>query len=165
MATVSYYSPRSTEQGERKLHRLGAVRRQQQMSLRSVARRMHRDPELLSHEERETTDLTLTQLYRWQEVLEVPVAELLVEGDSSLSPEIEIRAHLVRLMKTATSLSEKADTPATRRLTATLLQQLLEIMPELEGVNPWHSVGQRRSLDEYGQVAHRVYHQPPSMTE
>jgi hypothetical protein len=28
-------------------------------------------------------------------------------------------------------------------------------MPELQEVGPWHSVGQRRSLDEVGQVVER----------
>ena len=34
-----------------------------------------------------------------------------------------------------------------------LVEQLLELMPELKEVSPWHSVGQRRSLDEMGRIA------------
>ena len=34
-----------------------------------------------------------------------------------------------------------------------LIQQLQELMPELAEVSPWHSVGQRRSLDEVGRIA------------
>ncbi len=37
----------------------------------------------------------------------------------------------------------------------TLIDQLLEIMPELAGVGPWHAVGQRRRLDELGMAAER----------
>ena len=33
--------------------------------------------------------------------------------------------------------------------------QLVELMPELEGVSAWHAVGQRRTLDEVGRVAER----------
>ena len=31
--------------------------------------------------------------------------------------------------------------------------ELARIMPELKEVSPWHSVGQRRSLDELGRIA------------
>jgi hypothetical protein len=33
-----------------------------------------------------------------------------------------------------------------------LIDQLIEIMPELKEVGPWHSVGQRRTLDDFGRV-------------
>jgi hypothetical protein len=31
-----------------------------------------------------------------------------------------------------------------------LVEQILEIMPELSDVTPWHTVGQRRTLDDLG---------------
>jgi hypothetical protein len=34
-----------------------------------------------------------------------------------------------------------------------MADQLVEIMPELRDVNPWHTVGQRRTLDELGRIA------------
>jgi hypothetical protein len=37
----------------------------------------------------------------------------------------------------------------------TLVSQLVEIMPELKDVSPWHTYGQRRSLDEVGRVMER----------
>jgi hypothetical protein len=37
-----------------------------------------------------------------------------------------------------------------------LEQQLIELMPELKDVAPWHSVGQRRSPNELGRIAERV---------
>jgi hypothetical protein len=43
------------------------------------------------------------------------------------------------------------------RLAQTLVEQLVEMMPELEQVNPWHAVGQRRSLDELGRAAERQF--------
>jgi hypothetical protein len=39
----------------------------------------------------------------------------------------------------------------------TLCEQLTEMMPELKEVAPWHTVGQRRSLDEMGRVAENVF--------
>ena len=40
-------------------------------------------------------------------------------------------------------------------MTQTLIDQLTEMMPELQGVSPWHSVGKRRRLDELGIAAQR----------
>ena len=38
-----------------------------------------------------------------------------------------------------------------------LVEQILEIMPELAGVGAWPSVGQRRSLKELGTAAQRFF--------
>ncbi len=65
------------------------------------------------------------------------------------------RARLVRLMKTAASLKEKVKSVGAKRMATMLVQQLIEIMPELKEVSAWHSVGQRRSLEEYGKVIER----------
>ena len=53
---------------------------------------------------------------------------------------------MVRLMKTAAALLEDAPNIHTKRMAENLIEQLLEIMPELKEVGPWHSVGQRRTL-------------------
>ena len=37
-----------------------------------------------------------------------------------------------------------------------LVEQILEIMPELEDVTPWHTVGQRRTLDDVGRTARHI---------
>ncbi len=100
-------------------------------------------------------DLTLSDLYAWQEVLQVPLTHLLVEPDDALSRPVLERAQLVRLMKTAHALLEKAASPAMQRMATTLVEQLIDIMPELKDVSSWHSVGQRRSLDEYGRILER----------
>jgi hypothetical protein len=34
-----------------------------------------------------------------------------------------------------------------------LVDQILELMPELADVTPWHTVGQRRTLDDVGRTA------------
>jgi len=36
-----------------------------------------------------------------------------------------------------------------------LVDQLIELMPELKDVNPWHAVGKRRTQNEVGQAAER----------
>jgi len=95
-------------------------------------------------------------LYKWQKVLDVPIAELLVESEYSLSQPLMQRAQLVRLMKTALALLEKARSKATRAMAQTLVDQLIEVMPELQGISAWKSVGKRRTLDDLGVTASRT---------
>jgi len=141
--------------GKRSLHRLAAVRHQQGISVRNLARRLGCDIATVRAQEEDTTDLTLSVLYAWQKVLEVPIAEMLVDSDAPLSPPVMQRAQMVKVMKTVAAMVEKADSAAMKRLLQMLCDQLLEIMPELVDVAPWHTVGQRRTLDEYGRAVER----------
>ena len=138
------------------MHRLRTVRMQQGASLRSVARQSGIDVRQLRLQEEETTDVRLSDLHKWQKALDVPLSELLVEPDASLSRPIHERAQLVRLMKTAAAIRERAESAQISRMAEMLVDQLTEIMPELDGVTPWHEFGQRRGLDEYGRIAERV---------
>jgi transcriptional regulator with XRE-family HTH domain len=134
------------------LHRIGHVRRQQGVTLRNVARRLGMAMAVVRRQEQADCDLRLSDLHRWQQVLEVPVAELLVEGDGQLSGPVLERSRMVKLMKTAAALRERtAGTPA-GRMVEMLVEQILEIMPELADVTPWHTVGQRRTLDDLGRT-------------
>ena len=139
------------------LHRIAAVRSQQGISLRGLARQLRTSVSELQAEEEESTDLHLSRVYWWQSVLEVPVSELLVDSNSPLSTPVLERARLVRIMKTVAAINERADNAPIKRLAQTLAAQLVELMPELEGVSPWHNVGQRRTLDELGRIAERPY--------
>jgi transcriptional regulator with XRE-family HTH domain len=139
------------------MNRIREVRQKQGISLRTVSRHMHIEMREIRAQEESTADLKLSDLYRWQQVLEVPVAELLVEEHDPLSRPVMERAHMLRVMKTAQSILEKANTPGLRRLSQMLIEQLTQIMPELEGVSPWHSVGQRRSLDDLGRIAEQPF--------
>jgi transcriptional regulator with XRE-family HTH domain len=139
----------------RPLHRLGAVRRLQKLSRRSIARRLNVDVSMVKQQEEETSDLQLSTLYKWQQALEVPVAELLVDDEALLSPSVMKRARMVRLMKTVLSILERSNQPAIRRMAENLKSQLVELMPELKGVTAWNAVGQRRRLNEYGRAAER----------
>jgi transcriptional regulator with XRE-family HTH domain len=141
---------------KRRLHRLSAVRRLQGISRRTLARRLNMEVSDVRHQEEETTDLPLSTLYQWQKALEVPVIELLVECDDSLSQPLLQRAQLVRLMKTAMAIREQAEQDTVHLMAQTLVDQLLEMMPELRGVSAWHAVGKRRRLDELGAAAQRT---------
>lgn len=135
------------------LHRIQEVRRLQGMSLRTAARQLGTDIRSIRAQEQATSDLKLSDLYNWQRALEVPVSELLVEEDSSLSRPVRERGAMLKIMKTARSLMESTTPGPARRMAENLVEQLLQLMPELKDVSPWHSVGQRRSLDELGRIA------------
>jgi transcriptional regulator with XRE-family HTH domain len=137
------------------MHRIASVREQQGISLRAVSRQMGTEIRRLREEEDENTDLKLSDLYRWQKVLDVPISELLEEPGTSLSNPVMERAQLLRLMKTAMSILENSRSPGVRRMAQVLVEQLIDMMPELEAVTGWHTVGQRRRLDEYGRVVER----------
>jgi transcriptional regulator with XRE-family HTH domain len=137
------------------MHRIAAVREQQGVSLRAVARQMGTEVRRLREEEDEDTDLKLSDLYRWQKALDVPISELLVEPGTSLSNPVMERAQLLRLMKTAMSILDNSRSPGVRRMAQVMVEQLIDMMPELEAVTGWHTVGQRRRLDEYGRVVER----------
>jgi transcriptional regulator with XRE-family HTH domain len=137
------------------MHRIASVREQQGISLRAVARQMGTEIRRLREEEDEATDLKLSDLYRWQKVLDVPISELLEEPGTSLSNPVMERAQLLRLMKTAMSILDNSRSPGVRRMAQVMVEQLIDMMPELESVSGWHTVGQRRRLDEYGRVVER----------
>jgi transcriptional regulator with XRE-family HTH domain len=147
---------RNLDQPGQSLHRIQEVRRLQGMSLRTASRQLGLDVRAIRAQEQGTTDLKLSDLYRWQQALDVPVAELLVEDDEPLSRPVKERAQMVRVMKTARALMETAESPSTSRMAENLIEQLTELMPELKEVSPWHSVGQRRGADEMGRIAERT---------
>ncbi|NDC62458.1 MAG: hypothetical protein EBZ59_00360 [Planctomycetia bacterium] len=136
----------------RRLHRIAQVREQQGVTLRNVARRMGVEMSVVRRQEQADCDLRLSDLQRWQEVLEVPVAELLVEADGQLSGPVLERSRMVKLMKTAAAIRERTAGTPVGRTVEMLITQILEIMPELSDVTPWHTVGQRRTLDDLGRT-------------
>ena len=152
--------PRTVGQPGQTLHRIQEVRRLQGMSLRTAARQLGTDIRSIRAQEQATTDLRLSDVYNWQRALDVPVSELLVDEDEPLSRPVRERAAMLKIMKTARSLVESAPAGPVRRMADNLVEQLLEIMPELKEVSPWHSVGQRRSLDEMGRIAEQPLGDP-----
>ena len=137
------------------LHRLGEARRQENISRSNVARHLGITAQDVSRQECNTTDLPLSLLHKWAKVLDLPVAELVEEPDVLLSKPLSHRSGLVRVMKTALAMLERAGDVQTKRLAQTMVEQLIEIMPELRGVTAWHAVGKRRRSDELGIAAVR----------
>jgi transcriptional regulator with XRE-family HTH domain len=120
-----------------------------------VARRLKASVSDVKRQENETADVLLSTLYKWQEALEVPVSELLVESNEPLSSPVRNRAKMLRIMKTAVTILERTRQTSIQRLAQMLVEQLTELMPELEGVGPWPAVGKSRLPSDYGQVVHR----------
>jgi len=142
------------------LHRLREARIAQGVSPRNMARRLDIDLAELERLEDPKSDVSLAQLYAWQEVLEVPITELLLETEESLSSPVMIRAQLVRLMKTVRAMQEQAKEVGIQRMAQMGVEQLLQIMPELERVTAWPSVGQYRDARGPGQAACRHFPDP-----
>jgi transcriptional regulator with XRE-family HTH domain len=134
------------------LQKLGAARRRQGLSVRCVAQRLGRTVTEVRAQEEENADIFLSELYRWQAALEVPIDELLHDPQDTLSPRVLTRARLLRVMKTAMAIRRQARSEAERRLARLLIEQLLEIMPELKEVAGWPAVGHRRSANELGRI-------------
>ena len=153
-------TPRRVGQAGQVLHRIQEVRRLQGMSLRTAARQLQTDVRSIRAQEQGTTDLKLSDLYRWQQALEVPVSELLVDDDGPLSRPVRERSALLKVMKTARAIVELAHPGPAKRMAENLVEQLVELMPELADVSPWHSVGQRRSMDEMGRIAEQPIGDP-----
>jgi transcriptional regulator with XRE-family HTH domain len=136
-----------------KLQQLGAARRRQGLSVRCVAQRLGRSVGEIRAQEDEHADLMISELLRWQVALDVPIEELLCEPQDALSPRVMTRARLLRIMKTAIAIRRQSRSEAERRLARLLVEQLLELMPELKEVSGWPAVGHRRSADEFGRIA------------
>ncbi len=151
--SVPLTEAKSTQSKKKPLHRISTVRQQQGVSVRSAARRMGKDMATIRAQEKESTDLRLSELHEWQQALEVPLVDLIVDPGAPLSRPVLERARLLRLMKTVMAIVERTGETPVRRMAQMLVEQLTEIMPELSEVTPWHAVGQRRSLDEYGRIA------------
>jgi transcriptional regulator with XRE-family HTH domain len=142
-------------QAKRPLHRIADVRKRQGVSVRSAARRMHTSIDQVRRQEEPGCDMLLSELLRWQQALDVPVTDLLVDSESPLSEPVLTRARLLRVMKTVKAIRETATSTSIQRFATMLEQQLVEVMPELKDVAAWHSIGQRRSPNELGRIAER----------
>ena len=139
------------------LHRLAEVRKNQGVSIANLARRLNMETMDVRLQEIPTADMLLSQLYRWREILDVPISELLIDSEDTIDDPIKSRASLVRVMKTVRSILETARERSIQRMAQTLFDQLVEIMPELKDVSAWPAVGQSREPKDYGQAIYRRF--------
>ena len=140
---------------ERPLQRLAEVRRQEGITRRTVARRLGLSLGQVEEQEDPSSDILLSDLLRWQQALDVPVAELLTEPDCKLSTPVQLRARLLLIMKTVRSIQQRAHNAPLQRLVETLISQMVEMMPDLKDTAPWPTIGRRRRKHELGQAFFR----------
>ncbi|MDR1485205.1 MAG: hypothetical protein LBT09_10325 [Planctomycetaceae bacterium] len=138
-----------------RFHRISSVRVEQGVSLSTAAKRLRLDISVAREQERETSDLCLSQLYAWRDVLEVSVGELILEPEEIPTNPIRNRCQLVRLMKTVRSIIIEAKSEVVLILARQLEAQLIELMPELATIAAWPSLGQARDPQSPGAVATR----------
>jgi transcriptional regulator with XRE-family HTH domain len=144
---------RQKNRHQKQFHKISEVRQRQGVTLRNVARRLGIEMAVIRKQEQANSDLRVSDLLRWQEVLDVPLAELLEDSEDQLSGPVLVRSRMVKLMKTAAAIREQVGMGAGSQLVTQLIGQILEMMPELEDITPWHTVGQRRTLDDVGRIA------------
>jgi transcriptional regulator with XRE-family HTH domain len=138
------------------LHRLGLVRRQEGISRRTVAQQLGVTMSEVQRQELGQTDLSLTLLHKWQRVLNVPLADLLVQPGDFLSPPVLRKAQLIQLTKMAMTIAERSTDEPIRRLARRMVAQLVDIMPELGEVRPMPAGGQLRGPEECGRAAEQT---------
>ncbi len=126
------------------LQRVAEARKQQGLSLRTIARRTGLDVRTLRQHELPETDMKLSELRAWQLALEVPLVDLLEDDQQPLSSPVKDRATLVKIMKTVVAIKEMGGGPRLQRLADMLFDQLVELMPELREVGGWPQHGSRR---------------------
>lgn len=136
------------------LHRINEVRKQQGVSLRAAARRIGCDLSRLREQECENADLSLSDLYAWQWALGVPVQDLLAESEEPLSAPVLELSRMIRLAKTVATIQERSDSKAVTQLASMLMEQLVEIEPNLSDIGPWPTT-RLRTLDDMGQACER----------
>ena len=138
------------------LHRIGIARRQQGMSLRTVASRMQTTVSELRSQEDDDADLPLSVLYRWCQVLDVPVEELLVEPKDTFSTPILQRTQMMHLMKTAMAIQENCRSEQVGRLVTTMIDQLVDAMPELKEIRTRQPAPDKSSSKRLGRAAYHT---------
>ena len=133
-------------------HRLQATRLREGVSLRSLAKRLQVPISTAKAQEEGRCALYLSDLYRWQRALKVPISDLLDVPEPNLENDIRQRACLVRIIKTAKSLVQSCTVDQEARLARQIVDQVHEMMPELTEVSAWPE-GRSRPLTDLGRAA------------
>ena len=138
-------------------HRVGEVRKNQGVSIQTCARKLGISVQEAREQEKPTTDLTISQLTAWKEILEVPFSELLIPSEDEPSDPIRNRAKLLKVMKSVTSILQNARDERIRVMAGNASEQLVDLMPELETVSAWPDVGQSHEARPLGVAVTRRF--------
>jgi hypothetical protein len=130
------------------MHRIRDVRLGKRVDIGTLAEQMGTDVPSLQVQEQELTDLWVSDLLRWREALDVPLSELVVDEGAPLGrPPLE-RPQLVRLVETAVAIHSQTPVIDIRRMARMLVDQLVEMMPELSSLSPWQGQDGDRLIEE-----------------
>jgi hypothetical protein len=130
------------------LHRIRDVRRREEMSVRTLARKLDRTVAIVKKMEHPDTDMRISCLRTVADAIGVPSSELLCDTDHNESQRL--RGLLVRVTKAIHSLRSFQGRRG-QRLCESILALIDEELPTAE-INELHAVGQRRSLDDIGRA-------------
>lgn len=149
-------TPRKT--GKAKVyHAVAQAREREGMSIQKCAKLLQISVEEAREQENPATPLTAAQLSEWKRILKVPYSELLGTEDDDLDDPIRHRAGMLKVMKSAKSLEETVCRPEERMMVGNLIDQIVELMPELETVSAWPKVGQSHEACRFGRAATDEY--------
>lgn len=141
----------------KRLHQIAEVRKNQGVSIANCARKLGVSIQEARRQEQPETDLTLSQLMAWKEVLDVPLSELIGPIEDELENPVRNRAMLVKAMKSAKQIRQITRETRVRYAAENLVEQLIELMPELESISAWPEVGQSHEARQPGVAACRRF--------
>ena len=144
-------------QRERKIkrHYLKETFKNQGLSIAYCAKKMGISVEEAIRQMDPEYNLSLRQMFAWSEALDVPLPELL-PFDSRTSDPIRNRGLLLRIVKTARTIQNLSKNTPVQYAAQTLVDQLLELIPEYANVEPWPTVGKSRAAKSEGVAARPI---------
>lgn len=138
------------------LNQIHAIRRRENVSIRTFARHLGTTIPMARDFERPEADLRLSDLKKVAAAIGVPAGELLCEVDND--EVFKLRALCLRLMRSVnTMLAKSRQQSMTHRVAESMRNQIVEIMPEADTPDEWPEQGRRRTLDELGRVADFIH--------
>ena len=141
----------------RTYHQVAKVRRIQSVSLATCARKLGISINEARYQEQPTTDLTISQLMAWKEVLDVPLSELFGPIENELDNPVRNRALLLKAMKSAKQIRRDSRESGIRSMADNMIEILLKMMPELAEVTAWPEVGQSHEARPLGMAVYRQF--------
>jgi len=129
------------------MHHLKEARERAGLSLRTVSRRTGISISELQKQE-ESNEVSLVDLWLWQDALDVPIGELFGEPPETLSEMNRLRTGLLRIMRSVRSLLQTDLSEAQEAYVRNIETKLRSLMPELEDVRSWPVYGERRPGNE-----------------
>ena len=145
-------APRDVDNRGPVLHYIAKAAQSQGQTISACAKRLGLTVAEARAQADPRADITLSQLYAWREILDVPLSEL--TPDLGVVPDpIRNRGLLILIMKTARLICETTNEGTPGHYAAeTLVNQLIMLMPELKDVPPWPSVGKSHAARPEGAV-------------